>query len=99
METELNHPQPPQPPWWPQPQPPQRPGPQPQPALPLETLPPTIYVYEDPEWEYKLVTRDTSEEQLPKEEELNALGLAGWELAGTVTRGNVVYFYFKRRKK
>jgi hypothetical protein len=56
-----------------------------------------VYVYETQRWEYKVVAR-SSDEDLP-EAELNELGLAGWELAGIVTRSAQVHFYFKRVRK
>ena len=55
-----------------------------------------IYVQQTTSWEYKQITRDLSSEQTPSEEELNALGKDGWELAGVVTNQSVAHFYFKR---
>ena len=58
--------------------------------------PPMVYVYEDIAWEYKRLRRDLVQEELPIEEEMNALGAEGWELVGVVSHSNSVQFYFKR---
>jgi hypothetical protein len=52
----------------------------------------------EPHWEYKELVRDSMTEGLPSEAELNALGREHWELAGIVSRGERVHFYFKRER-
>ena len=52
---------------------------------------PMVYVYEKQKWEYKVIARRTLSEQ-----ELNALGSVGWELAGVVPSAETTEFYFKR---
>jgi hypothetical protein len=75
------------------------------PSLPPgETLspsvtPPMLYVYEDTVWEYKLLVRTRGQDELPSEEEMNALGAQGWELAGIANQQKLVHFYFKRPGK
>lgn len=73
---------------------------QPEPPLPEPTQPwpPMIYVYEDLKWEYRCLAWDTRQEGPPPEQELNALGAEGWELAGIASLPNQVYFYFKRTR-
>lgn len=51
-----------------------------------------------PRWEYQELVRDAESAELPSESELNALGGEGWELAGLVSRGSLVHFYFKRER-
>jgi hypothetical protein len=68
----------------------------PKPEEPVHS--PMIYVKEDPSWEYKQLVRDLASDKAPTEEELNALGRAGWELVSTVSHATQVYFYFKRVK-
>jgi hypothetical protein len=75
------------------PQPPQRQEAQAAHAQPM------VYVYESPAWEYKVLARDVTGEQLLSEQELNGLGTAGWELAGVATVGGIVRFYLKRPRK
>jgi hypothetical protein len=57
---------------------------------------PIVYVDENPAWEYKQLVRNLAKEKAPSEDELNALGADGWELAGIFTDSPFVYFYFKR---
>jgi hypothetical protein len=57
---------------------------------------PIVYVDENPVWEYKQLVRNLAKEKAPSEDELNALGADGWELAGIFTDSPFVYFYFKR---
>jgi hypothetical protein len=59
---------------------------------------PMVYVYEKQIWEYKIVVRDVAAE-LASEEELNALGAVGWELAGVIALPGQAQFYFKRLRK
>lgn len=59
--------------------------------------PPSVYI--ESRWEYREVTRDlAAASPLPTETELNTLGAEGWELAGVVTQGQQVHFYFKRER-
>jgi hypothetical protein len=55
-----------------------------------------VYVSERTVWQYKLLTRDL--DKTLSEEELNAYGKDGWELAAVLPQGNIVHFYFKRLK-
>ena len=57
---------------------------------------PIVYVSERTVWQYKLLTRDL--DKTLSEEELNAYGKDGWELAAVLPQGNIVHFYFKRLK-
>ena len=68
--------------------------PRPAPANPVAA--PMIYVHERPEWEYSIMIR--AADALLTEEELNALGKSGWELAGMVPANEQVQFVFKRLK-
>jgi hypothetical protein len=72
---------------------------QPVPLQPTPVQPPMIYVYEPARWEYKVVVRHIEEKALLSEDELNALGVDGWELAGAATLPQQVQFYFKRVRK
>jgi len=71
----------------------------PQPSTPqhLPMQQPTIYVYEKPTWEYKVVSRSVTDDALG-DDELNALGAKGWELVGVVSLARQVQFYFKRAR-
>jgi hypothetical protein len=55
---------------------------------------PMVYVRDKTVWQYKVLTRDL----VLGEEELNALGKEGWELAAVLTHHSAVHFYFKRMK-
>jgi len=70
----------------------------PQPVQPERphVQPPTVFVYEKQGWEYKVLGRNTAEEPLPTEAELNTLGRDGWELVGVVPFAGGVQFFFKR---
>ena len=57
---------------------------------------PIVYVKDKPVWQYKEVVRDLIKEKTPTEDELNALGAEGWELAGVFSDAMLVHFYFKR---
>jgi hypothetical protein len=77
--------------------PPPHPSPQrPQPEEPqlARVQPPMVYVYEKQRWEYKVVAQSAV-----AEEELNALGLDGWELVGIVALPERTQFYFKRLRR
>lgn len=63
------------------------------PRAPLQ--PPMVYVA--PVWEYRHLQRTVAGDAPPlSEEELNALGADGWELAAVIPGGTGVHFYFKR---
>jgi hypothetical protein len=49
-----------------------------------------------PRWEYREIVRESPD--LLSEAELNALGDAGWELAGVAPAGGRIHFYFKRER-
>jgi hypothetical protein len=55
-----------------------------------------VYVKGKSVWEYKQLIRNLRTEQAPSQDELNALGADGWELAGVFADLPFVYFYFKR---
>ena len=56
--------------------------------------PPTVFV--PIKWEYHHMGRPLADGP-PSDEELSALGLAGWELTGTYSDGTTAHFYFKRQ--
>jgi len=62
-----------------------------------ENLPSTVL-----RWEYRIVSIDTREKDLPDESFLNELGAQGWMLVGTLEQGhagsNLVHYYFLRQK-
>jgi hypothetical protein len=58
-----------------------------------------IYVYEEQAWEYKVVLKNVPEAEVLSEQELNELGVKGWELIGVATLADKVQFYFKRVRK
>ena len=69
------------------------PPPHPEPRVPLPL--PTVYVA--PVWEYKHLHRVIRGDAPPvTENELNALGADGWELAGMIPSLTGVHLYFKR---
>lgn len=59
---------------------------------------PTVFVYEKPGWEYRVVSRKMADDPLA-EDELNALGTDGWELVGVVPMSETVQFYLKRTRR
>ena len=61
--------------------------------------PPMVYVKERTVWQYRLITRNLSQEDPPGEDELNKLGKEGWELAGILSHTPFAQFYFKRLKE
>lgn len=69
--------------------------PLPEQPKPAEIQQPMVYVYENQAWEYKVITKDVAD-QLPSEEELNAIGKSGWELVGVAALPRTVNFFFKR---
>lgn len=68
----------------------------PDPSQSLSVQPPIIYVDAKTVWEHKRLVRNLAKEDAPTEEELNAIGADGWELAGIFSDSPFVYFYFKR---
>jgi hypothetical protein len=72
--------------------------PQPQPPQQPHIQPPTVFVYERQQWEYRVVTKSVANESSVSEDELNALGKDGWELVGVVPATSDVRFVFKRVK-
>lgn len=55
-----------------------------------------------PVWEYRVVTIEASENELPDAEKLNELGREGWVLVGLLDerangRGAHVHYYFTRQ--
>jgi hypothetical protein len=77
------------------PRPPWSPVPPPQPRD-VRLDPPLVPV--EPRWEYREVVRDPGAGLLSTEE-LDALGAEHWELAGVVSVGDGVHFYFKRERR
>ena len=61
---------------------------------PFRLEPPMVFV--PPRWEYKHVARKVTDEAPMAQEELNALGAEGWELAALYTGPGSVHLYFKR---
>lgn len=55
-----------------------------------------VYISERQKWEYRVVTRILASEGLMAEDEINALGAEGWELAGVVSGPESATYYFKR---
>lgn len=53
-------------------------------------------------WEYRVLTVDPREAQLPEAEQLNELGREGWVLVGLLDesasgKGHLVHYYFTRQ--
>jgi len=61
---------------------------------PFRVEPPLVFV--PLKWEYKYLVRNPVDEPPIGEEELNALGAEGWELAAVFAGPGSVHFYFKR---
>ena len=59
---------------------------------------PMVYVYEHAGWEYRVLVKQHDQE-MPSGQELNAVGVEGWELAGVVSVRQQVLFYFKRPRR
>jgi hypothetical protein len=71
-------------------------------AMPLPIVYENVPV-EPTRWEYRVVTIDVREEDLPDAARLNELGDEGWLLVGMVDqksneRSGPVHFYFVRQK-
>ena len=73
---------------------PEIPEPLRQAPAPFRVAPPMVFV--PPRWEYKHLVRKATDEAPIGEDELNALGGEGWELAALYTGSGSVHFYFKR---
>jgi len=73
---------------------PEIPEPLRQAAPPFRVEPPMVFVV--PRWEYKHLVHKVTDEAPIGEEELNALGREGWELAAVYTGLGSVHCYFKR---
>lgn len=63
-----------------------------------ENLPASV-----PRWEYRVVSVDVRESELPDESELNELGAQGWMLVGVLEQRRAessarVFYYFVRQK-
>jgi hypothetical protein len=58
--------------------------------------PPTVYVREPLRWEYKQLVCRLEEEGAPTSEQLDALGVDGWELTGILSNPPMAYLYSKR---
>jgi hypothetical protein len=71
---------------------PERPG---DPRFPSEPSP-LVYVLEELHREHKRIEQVLDGQAAPTEEDLNALGEAGWELVGILSYRDRVYLYFKR---
>ncbi len=67
-------------------------------STPRATATPIVYVREKTVWEYKRVTRDLLENNVPTEEELNQFGKDGWELVSILANSGSLHLYFKRLK-
>lgn len=73
---------------------PEIPEPLRQAPTPFRVEPPMVFV--PPTWEYKHLVHRVTDEAPIGEQELNALGRDGWELAAVYTGPGSVNFYFKR---
>jgi Domain of unknown function (DUF4177) len=72
----------------------------PQPQEPRPQLQPsTVFVYEKEGWEYKVLSKNTTDDPGLTEDELNALGKNGWELVGIIPLPSTVQFYLKRTRR
>lgn len=60
----------------------------------LMPQPPTVYM--PPAWEYRVLQH--APDALPTEDEMNALGADGWELAAVVPAPAILHYYFKRTR-
>ena len=58
--------------------------------------PPIVYIREKTTWIYKQLVRDLATEGPATDEDLNALGMQGWELTAVITVSQAAYYYFKR---
>jgi hypothetical protein len=72
------------------------------PMIPVPMVYENVHV-EPARWEYRVMTIDTREMDLPDAAALNELGVEGWLLTGVLdlvaTRGGtVVHYYFVRQK-
>ncbi len=63
---------------------------------PEEHREPMVYVTEDIQWEYKIVTVKLNEAQPLTVENLNELGKNGWELSAILNHNQIAFYYFKK---
>jgi hypothetical protein len=68
-----------------------------QPA-PRGAAPPIVYVSEKTVWQYKHITRNLSQGNIPNADELNQLGKESWELVSVFNHARALHMYFKRIK-
>ncbi len=61
-------------------------------SLPIPMVP----LRDDSVWEYRRIERNVRTESAPSEDELNALGQNGWEVAGMYFDSPMLYLYLKR---
>ena len=78
--------------------PPRPPGSPVPPPVPHGSRLDTPMVPVEPRWEYREVVRAIGA-GLMSTAELDALGAEHWELAGVVSAGDQVHFYFKRERR
>jgi len=57
---------------------------------------PVVYVRDEATVVYKVLERDLNTEAAPTEDELNALGAEGWQIAGMITVGDQLLFYLQK---
>jgi len=57
---------------------------------------PVVYVRDETTFVYKLVERDLNTEAPPTEDELNALGAEGWQIAGVATLDHHLLIYLQK---
>lgn len=60
--------------------------------------------YSAPRWEYRVLSVDVREKELPDSDALNELGAQGWMLVGTLEqshaeRSSLVHYYFVRQQR
>jgi hypothetical protein len=55
-----------------------------------------VYVTEEIQWEYQLITIDLNQKQPLTVEDLNQLGKDSWELAAVLNNNHQAFYYFKR---
>ena len=67
---------------------------------PSSGAPPTpiVYVNEKVVWEFKHLVDELPGDGAATERRMNALGAAGWELAGVAAHRDTAHFWFKRLK-
>jgi hypothetical protein len=65
-------------------------------APPASSPTPIVYVKARVVWQYRHVVRDLTLDDALSDEELDALGVEGWELVSVVVYDGHMYWYFKR---